>query len=203
MLLEEAAVVVAQLRRQTVAFKDNKQTCLETEKSAKKVQSLFEGADSQEGVSGGVADVGERVHVDVVIVQLLRRAAAASLCEQHAQPPAQVLRAVGLRGPTRRLQLPRTAQSIVPAEHRSCAGQVSAPMHEYVTSRDASSFPDCRMQKEKGCLGPRPPGTTSAPLSGTMTTGGRGSPGSFCRYRFPARTTHQRSFQEPLRHTLR
>lgn len=55
-----------------------------------------DGSDSQEGVSGGVPDVGERVHVDVVVVQLFGEGAAAGLCEQNAQPAAKLLRAAGL-----------------------------------------------------------------------------------------------------------
>lgn len=39
------------------------------------------GSDSQERVSGSVPDVSERVHVDVVIVQLFRESGAAGLCE--------------------------------------------------------------------------------------------------------------------------
>ena len=59
-------------------------------------QTYSAGSDSQEGVSGGVPYVSERVHVDVVIVELFRESGAAGLCKQHTQPAAQILRAAGL-----------------------------------------------------------------------------------------------------------
>lgn len=54
------------------------------------------GGDSQEGVPRSVPDVGERVHVDVVVMQLFGQSGAARLGKQHAQPAAEVLRAAGL-----------------------------------------------------------------------------------------------------------
>lgn len=59
-------------------------------------QTYSAGSDSQEGVSGCVPYVSERVHVDVVIVELFRESGAAGLCKQHTQPAAQILRAAGL-----------------------------------------------------------------------------------------------------------
>lgn len=47
-------------------------------------------------MSGSVSYVGERVHINVVVVQLLRGAGAARLCKQHTQPTAQILGAAGL-----------------------------------------------------------------------------------------------------------
>lgn len=54
------------------------------------------GSDSQEGVSGSVPYVSERIHINVVVVQLIREGGAAGLCKQHTQPAAQILRAAGL-----------------------------------------------------------------------------------------------------------
>lgn len=47
-------------------------------------------------MSGSVSYVGECVHINVVVVQLLRGAGAARLCKQHTQPTAQILGAAGL-----------------------------------------------------------------------------------------------------------
>lgn len=47
-------------------------------------------------MSGSVSYVGECVHINVVVVQLLGGAGAARLCKQHTQPTAQILRAAGL-----------------------------------------------------------------------------------------------------------
>ncbi len=58
--------------------------------------NMFWGSDSQEGVSGSMPYVSERVHVDVVVVELFREGGAAGLCKQHTQPAAQILRATGL-----------------------------------------------------------------------------------------------------------
>lgn len=46
-------------------------------------------------------DIRERVHVDVVVVQLFRKSRAARLCEQNPQPAAQIFRAAGLTNATR------------------------------------------------------------------------------------------------------
>lgn len=47
-------------------------------------------------MSGSVSYVGECVHINVVVVQLLGGAGAARLCKQHTQPTAQILGAAGL-----------------------------------------------------------------------------------------------------------
>lgn len=69
-----------------MSFKDNRR-----QKTCRNTQTYTVGSDSQKGVSGSVPDVSERVHVDVVVVQLFRESGAAGLCKQHTQPPAQIL----------------------------------------------------------------------------------------------------------------
>lgn len=46
--------------------------------------------------------VSECVHINVVVVQLLRGAGAARLCKQHTQPMAQILGAAGLMDKTQK-----------------------------------------------------------------------------------------------------
>lgn len=41
-------------------------------------------------------DVGQRVHVNVVVVQLLREGGATAFCKEDTQPATQVLGAAGL-----------------------------------------------------------------------------------------------------------
>lgn len=52
---------------------------------------------SQEGMPRSVADVGDGLHVDVVVMQRLGIRRGARLRQQDAEPPPEFLRAAGLK----------------------------------------------------------------------------------------------------------